>query len=75
MAARFSARYTSRCPSCERTVNKGEEVVHVDDLVVHASCGDVFADEVAKRDQERVCQSCWQVIAPAGTCGCYENGG
>lgn len=34
----FRARYSGRCGNCDERIEPGDEVVYLDDVVVHADC-------------------------------------
>ncbi len=66
----FEAKYSSRCPECPTRIEVGDEVVYVDDTVVHVQCGDAAEETVKQAAEAEVCQKCWQTRSVTGACGC-----
>lgn len=70
MNTTFEAKYSSRCPDCPEPIEPGDEVVYVDDTVVHARCEEAFVKRVAEEESAETCTSCWQLRSVTGACGC-----
>lgn len=71
----FTARYRSRCESCDNWINEGDEVrwAKADeydrggDVVVHVDCREKPDSLAVTREP---CGSCFTVPACNGECGC-----
>lgn len=68
MSRPFEARYGGRCAAdCGGPIREGDQVVFVDDELVHTACVEAMDDERShRRPDPVVCPSCW--IAHAGEC-------
>lgn len=51
----FRARYPGLCASCDERIEPGDEVVYVDDAVVHAACE---AHRPAPERPPDICPTC-----------------
>lgn len=64
----FQARYVGRCAAaCGQAINVGDEVVYVDDELVHVECE---GRAIALTRRHPVCTSCFLEISLSGECGC-----
>lgn len=64
----FTARYPGRCHAdCGDTIEPGDDVVYVDDQLVHDGCTPAAEVERAPRP---VCLDCFTEIALNGACSC-----
>jgi len=51
----FRARHPGRCANCPERIEPGDEVVYVDDVVIHADCEDATPEPERPPD---ICPTC-----------------
>lgn len=52
----FSAKYSGRCARCPHRIEPGDDVVYVDDELVHLECEDT---PPTRERTAVVCPKCW----------------
>lgn len=72
MATTFTAKYDGRCAAaCGRRIESGDDVIYVDEVLVHDECAlgpvDGILPEPVKRE---VCTTCFTEVAVNGSCAC-----
>lgn len=67
----FAARFRSRCPACDETIEPGTDArASGDGGWIHADCDYQPGMEPRTRPDMPVCTRCWMVPAANGVCGC-----
>lgn len=64
----FPARFTTTCPACDDTIDRGTIATYDDGVVVHVAC--VMADDDHARPAPATCTRC-HLVTP---CWCEEGG-
>jgi len=67
----FKAKYSGRCAAnCGEPIEEGDQVIHVDDEVVHVGCEDTARIRSLESEKTRVvCENCW-LLKP---CPCLDG--
>lgn len=69
----FEAKYPGTCQECGGEIEPGDEVVYLEDKLVHADVTCSAQRESTVVVENDICKKCWTTKSVTGACACEDD--